>query len=79
MIKFYKTFTCNPELKKLKHNPYDVFNIDNKAFIDNENSHHEKYIGNLLKSRDGNSQSFLIYCNSAKITKTAGYAMSKKY
>lgn len=73
LVDFYKTFTTNPKLKKLKQANYDS-SILNPAYIHNEDKHHTKYIGNIMQDLFGDNKRFAIYCNSEKILKTAGYA-----
>lgn len=70
---FYKTFTSNPKLKKMKCNPYNLESLGCKALITNENEHHKKYIGNLIQNELSNYEHFLICCNSNIILKMAGY------
>jgi hypothetical protein len=78
LYNFFKTFTSNPKLKHLKHNPFlnkkhSYKELKFSGHIKSTDFHHKEYARSIIIDYRGNNRSFQIYSNSERALNKAGF------
>jgi hypothetical protein len=69
---FYKLITSNDNLRHLPHCQNLLSNLGKGATLPND-GYHSKYYRNSIEDKYGVCRSFLLYCTTKNILKSAGY------